>query len=1206
MNSRKICFITCVNDEVQFADIRDYIYALHVPEGYEIEILPVTGAESMTAGYNFAMKQSDAKYKVYILEQVYLIHKDFINHCIQLFEKHPKLGMLGVLGSDVFPLQGQWEVRNPAYGKKYDNRTGKMELISFQEVLNDYRPVQLLDDCILVTQDDISWEADGFSTSHDFGLSQSRRFMQNEYQVGVVHQERPWIIHDEQYNRNAVAAKEDDRNAFLKKYGQELLPLVSIMIPTYNRPEYFQLALESALNQTYPHIEIVIGDDSTDDRTEKLIQPYLQKHGNIRYVRNETNLGQFKNDLQLMEMSAGKYVNFLMDDDLFHPEKIEKMMHYMMNDLDHQISLVTSRRRIIDRNGAEVESESLSPEVFNQDTMTDGRELADIILKNNWNILGEPTTVLFRKNDLEESFGVFCGREYGCNVDLASWLNLLSVGHAVYITERLSSFRIHDGQQLSSDKMRLLGAADYAHEILHARERGFLQQEEDFQQAAGNCVRYSDIVMQNLSHEKKDSVQYQELSLFKERLKKLNIPVEVVLHVDLHKTGTTSIQETLHQEQNNKELRKNGILYPQCWSVNHSVPVFSTFCNEPENYHMNIKNKYTAADIQELNRKYKESLEVSISEINHSKLVISGEDISLLTDDNLRNAREYLESVYHNQVKIKVVIYVRNPVAWSSIFVQEQIKHNATLDDAVHDTYDLVIDLFRDRIEKFMAVFGRQSVEIFSFEEAVAHKYGIVGHFLSVLGFSPKAISKFNIRTSNESVSLNATDILSYINDKKPLLKNRNLQKERFSGDVHPLFSIVGPKFTLPNNTIEKITRLSREDTQWLKEQADIDYLTIKQDHSQSTVDITFTEETVQGIKNAYTQLSETLKRLLKEYVREKANSDIDQRSKDLLIKLLEELNAHQHYELKQYPLVSILIRSYNQINFLKEALESAISQTYPNIEIIIGDDSTNDKVKEFVKPYLREYDYIFYYKNKKERPDNGYQNHVNCYKQSRGEYINFLNHDDILHPQKIERMMGQFMQHPNLSLVTSFRQPIDGAGNKLPLKGAFLKIFEKDTMLKGQKLSQLVVSNLLNFIGEPSAVLFKKRYIDVQELNYFNGIRYKNIGDVANWFTLLQYGDGVYMSDALSYFRLHSDQNSQKPEIHLNGVVFWYQLIHDSYEKGIIEDKSNYRTIIMNWLTTFIPVMESLDRYKNVRSELLKKLSDTYKDAIDQIISTE
>ena len=57
------------------------------------------------------------------------------------------------------------------------------------------------------------------------------------------------------------------------------LPLVSILIPTYNRPHYFKIALESALAQTYSNIEIIVGDDSTNNETEKLIyRHYLHKH----------------------------------------------------------------------------------------------------------------------------------------------------------------------------------------------------------------------------------------------------------------------------------------------------------------------------------------------------------------------------------------------------------------------------------------------------------------------------------------------------------------------------------------------------------------------------------------------------------------------------------------------------------------------------------------------------------------------------------------------------------------------------------------------------------------------------------------------------------------------------------------------------------------------------------------------------------------
>ncbi len=88
---------------------------------------------------------------------------------------------------------------------------------------------------------------------------------------------------------------------------EQSLPLVSILIPMYNRPQYFQMAWQSAINQTYKHFEIVIADDSTNDETMTMIQPYLSQYPFIRYYKNDHNLGQFDNDLQLMNLANGVY-----------------------------------------------------------------------------------------------------------------------------------------------------------------------------------------------------------------------------------------------------------------------------------------------------------------------------------------------------------------------------------------------------------------------------------------------------------------------------------------------------------------------------------------------------------------------------------------------------------------------------------------------------------------------------------------------------------------------------------------------------------------------------------------------------------------------------------------------------------------------------------------------------------------------------------
>ncbi len=324
--------------------------------------------------------------------------------------------------------------------------------------------------------------------------------------------------------------------------------------------------------------------------------------------------------------------------------------------------------------------------------------------------------------------------------------------------------------------------------------------------------------------------------------------------------------------------------------------------------------------------------------------------------------------------------------------------------------------------------------------------------------------------------------------------------------------------------------------------------------------------------------------------------------------------NKYEHYKqlfLEQYskdifPLVSILIPAYNQTKYLKEALESAINQTYPNIEIIIGDDSSTDEVAKFINPYLKKYKNITYFKNEREEIDYGYINHINCLKRCKGEYVNFLNHDDVFHNRKIEKMMMYLLDNPTITLVTSVRQLIDENGNEMLGNGPFLKLFENDTIHSGYEFCRLVIKNLLNFIGEPTTVLFKKCYIDEVQLNYFNGVRFKNIGDVANWFTLLQYGDIAYISEPLSYFRIHSKQNSQKPEVYIQGVIAWYELIKHSYETGIITNLEEYKIVINKWLTTFIPVLNKFVKEEYVDSDYKSQLSSTYSEAIKEIIYKE
>ncbi|MES5895314.1 glycosyltransferase [Bacillus cereus group sp. RP43] len=260
------------------------------------------------------------------------------------------------------------------------------------------------------------------------------------------------------------------------------IPLVSILIPTYNRPHYFKIALESALAQTYPNIEIIIGDDSTNDETETLIrEQYLPYYKNITYIRNTSTLGQFHNDLMLMEKSNGEYINFLMDDDVFYEHKIQKMMDYFEKGSNNNLALVTSYRVLIDEHGNKIGDAHPTQRLYSEDTPLNGIFLGEWMLKDGHNIIGEPTTALFRKKFLTEPFGTLKGRQYACSVDMASWISLLSKGDAVYISDPLSQFRYHAGQQLHSKLLE--GSEDFMHLVITSKKYGFLLNETDYRTA---------------------------------------------------------------------------------------------------------------------------------------------------------------------------------------------------------------------------------------------------------------------------------------------------------------------------------------------------------------------------------------------------------------------------------------------------------------------------------------------------------------------------------------------------------------------------------------------------------------------------------------------------------------------------------------------------------------------------------------------------
>jgi glycosyltransferase involved in cell wall biosynthesis len=97
---------------------------------------------------------------------------------------------------------------------------------------------------------------------------------------------------------------------------------VSVVIPTYNRAHVVGRSIDSALNQTYQDIEILIVDDRSTDETFEAVKPFF-RHPQVRYLRHEKNKGHQAARNTGIRNARGDYVAFLNSDDTWIPEKIE-------------------------------------------------------------------------------------------------------------------------------------------------------------------------------------------------------------------------------------------------------------------------------------------------------------------------------------------------------------------------------------------------------------------------------------------------------------------------------------------------------------------------------------------------------------------------------------------------------------------------------------------------------------------------------------------------------------------------------------------------------------------------------------------------------------------------------------------------------------------------------------------------------------------
>ena len=106
-------------------------------------------------------------------------------------------------------------------------------------------------------------------------------------------------------------------------------PMVSVVMPTYNRANILHNSINSILNQTYKNFEFIIIDDGSIDNTKEIVSSYNDKR--IRYYQNKTNKGISYSRNKGFNKARGKYIMIMDDDDISKADRMEKQIHFLEN-----------------------------------------------------------------------------------------------------------------------------------------------------------------------------------------------------------------------------------------------------------------------------------------------------------------------------------------------------------------------------------------------------------------------------------------------------------------------------------------------------------------------------------------------------------------------------------------------------------------------------------------------------------------------------------------------------------------------------------------------------------------------------------------------------------------------------------------------------------------------------------------------------------
>jgi glycosyltransferase involved in cell wall biosynthesis len=240
------------------------------------------------------------------------------------------------------------------------------------------------------------------------------------------------------------------------------MPKVSICIPTYNRAQYLQYAVNSVLQQTYTNFELIICDDGSTDNTPEIVAQWQDPR--LHYLRHPYNIGRSRNMRSGFEAAVGDYFIKFDDDDGLTPEFLAKTVAVL--DAHLEVDFVCSDHWIINTLGQrdEVATKANSAK-WGKDRLKEGL-ISDLLVETFLNQSLQVGSTLFRRHCLSE-VDYMRPQADGCE-DFDLLVRLAIAGFKGYfLPELLMEYRFHGAQTSLKQDIHFLSAKVFCIDSYH-------------------------------------------------------------------------------------------------------------------------------------------------------------------------------------------------------------------------------------------------------------------------------------------------------------------------------------------------------------------------------------------------------------------------------------------------------------------------------------------------------------------------------------------------------------------------------------------------------------------------------------------------------------------------------------------------------------------------------------------------------------------